>query len=80
MIKRWNVEEIQRQISSMQYAATDPRMDGFNTWPVKQDLYRLKWAIDHALEQCPNYVTEAEFLEEHEKEKMWKVLNEKTNR
>lgn len=80
MIITWNVKDIERQINSMQYAITDPRMDGFVTWGVKQDLYKLKWAVDYALSQCPNYAPEAEFLEEHEKDQMWKTLNEKTNR
>jgi hypothetical protein len=80
MTRNCNVNEILHQISSMQYAATDPHMTGWNQWPVKQDLYKLKWAVDQALAKCPEFVDEPEFLEEHEKEVMWKKLNEKTNR
>ena len=66
-IKRWNIDEIRRQVESMTYAATDPKMDGFTTWPIKQDLYKLKWAIDDALEKCSEYSTEKEWVDEQEK-------------
>lgn len=80
MIKRWSVEEILLQINSMKYTASDPKMDGFTTWPVKQDLYRIKWAVDKALSDCPEYAPEFDFLKEHEKQQMWDTLSEKTNR
>lgn len=80
MIITWKPKEIISQIQSMYFAITDPRMDGFVTWPVKQDLYKIKWEIDEALSKCPNYHGEEEFLEEHNKEVTWKALNEKTNR
>lgn len=80
MIKNWNTVDIVRQIQSMRWHATDPRMDGFVTWGVKQDLYKIKWEVDEALRKCSKYVGEDEFLEEHQKEVMWKALNEKTNR
>lgn len=80
MIIRWNTSDIVRQVETMSYAASDPREDGFTTWPVKQDLYKIKWAVDEALKRCPVYAPEKEFLQEHEKEQMWKTLNEKTHK
>lgn len=80
MIIRWNTSDIVRQVETMSYAASDPREDGFTTWPVKQDLYKIKWAVDEALKRCPVYAPEEEFLQEHEKEQMWKTLNEKTHK
>lgn len=80
MIIRWNTNKIITDIQSMQYNATDMRMDGFVTWGVKQDLYKIKWAVDEALSKCSYYAGEEEFLEEHEKEQMWKTLNQKPNR
>ena len=74
MIIDWNVSDILRQIGRMHSAATDPYLTGWNTWPVKQDLYRLKWQIDAALADCPRYANEQEFLDEHEKQQMMKVL------
>jgi hypothetical protein len=80
MIKNWNTDEIIRQINTMQWNATDMRMDGFVTWNVKKELYRIKWQVDAALEKCSQYAGEEEFLEEHNKQVMWNKLNEKTNR
>lgn len=74
MIIRWNTDKIINDVHSMQYAATDMRMDGFVTWGVKQDLYKIKWAVDEALSKCSVYAGEEEFLEEHEKEQVIKVL------
>ena len=74
MIITWNPKDIIRQIQTMYYNATDPRMDGFVTWPIKQDLYRLKWLIDESLAKSSTYVGEAEWLEEEEKKRVWKIL------
>ena len=52
-------------------------MDGFTTWGCKQDLYRVKFALDEMLAKCPTYAPEAEFLEEHNKQLVWKALNDK---
>ena len=82
--KDWNVDKMSQQIWSMTYEATNPRNDGFSTWPIKQDLYRLKWAIDDALEKCSEYSTEKEWLDaqilKRDQEKMWRILSENTNR
>jgi len=76
MIKRWNVEDIIRQINSAYYACTDPRMDGFVTWGVKQDLYQIKWILDDALRKCPTFSPEDEWLREQEKTRVVKILKE----
>jgi hypothetical protein len=58
----------------MRLYATDPRATGYETWPIKQDLYKMKWAIDEALANCPKYSDEAKFLDEHEKEVVFNTL------
>ena len=80
MIVRWNTDKCLNDIHIMMLHATDPRTTGYETWPIKQDLYKIKWAVDQALEKCPKFGPEQEFLEEHQKEVMWNALNEKTNR
>lgn len=80
MTKNWNTDDILRQIQTMRWKATDMRYDGYVTWGVKQDLYKIKWAVDEALSKCSEYAGEEEFLEQHQKEVMWDTLNEKTNR
>lgn len=75
-IKRWNVEEIARQINSAYYTCSDPRQDGFTTWGVKQDLYQIKWLIDDALKRCPTFVDEKNWLREQEKKRVIKILKD----
>ena len=76
--KNWSINKMRDDIWSMTYEATNPRNDGFSTWPIKQDLYKLKWAIDDALEKCSTYSTEKEWVEEQEKvreqEKIIRIL------
>jgi len=48
--------------------------DGYTSWDVKQDLYRLKWLLNEILEDSPTFLGEEEFLDEHSKVKMWRVL------
>jgi hypothetical protein len=47
---------------------------GWNNWPCKQDLYRVKFAVDEMLAQTSKFAGEQEWLEQLEKEKMWKAL------
>ena len=77
MIIKWNTNDIIRQIEMMSWSASDPREDGFTTWPIKQDLYRIQWAVEQAMSRCPTYSMEEEFLQEHEKQVVWQKLNEK---
>lgn len=59
----------------MYQGATDPYVTGWNNWPCKQDLYRVKFAVDEMLRNTGTFSGEAEWLEEQEKQRMWKVLN-----
>lgn len=74
MIKRWNVETIQNQISAAMYECTNPRNDGFTAWGIKQDLYKIKWALDRALERCPDFAPEAEWIKEQEQLRLLEIL------
>lgn len=76
MIRDWNADRIISDLQRIYFATTDPRQDGFTTWPCKQDLYRVKFALDEMLDKCPTYAPEAEFLEEHSKQLVWKALND----
>ena len=77
MIKDWNREKIEQEIWKIKFAATDPRMDGFVTWGCKQDLIRLKYYIEDALEDCSTYVGEQEFVDQLEAERTFRVLKTK---
>ena len=74
MTKNWNVREIERQLYQMHAGAVDPYVTGWNNWPCKQDLYRVKFAVDEMLNNTSSFAGEEEWLEEQEKKKMWKVL------
>ena len=74
-IKTWNVDRIIGDLRSAYYVCTDSKQTGFTTWPIKQDLYRVKWALDDMIRDCPTFLDEAEFLKEHEQEKLVRVLS-----
>ncbi len=81
MIRNWNAGEIISDLQKIYSATTDPRMDGYTTWACKQDLYRVQFALERMLKNCPIYSLEDEWLEEQrlerEKEQIWRTLNDK---
>lgn len=58
----------------MYFGANDPHVTGWVNWPCKQDLYRVKFAVDEMLAKTSQFSGEAEWLLEQEKDKMWKRL------
>ena len=44
-------------------------MDGYTTWACKQDLYRVQFALERMLKNCPTYSLEDEWLEEQRLER-----------
>ena len=82
MIRNWNAGEIISELQKIYFATTDPRMDGYTTWACKQDLYRVQFALERMLKNCPTYSPEDEWLEEQqlerEKQQVWRTLNDKT--
>ena len=74
MIKTWNADQVISECQQMYHGANDPYMTGFVNWPCKQDLYRVKFAVDEMLSKTPKFTGEAEWLLEQEQQQMWKVL------
>ena len=74
MIRDWDVDLIIAQCRKMYAAANDPYMTGWNNWPAKQDLYRVKFAVDEMLKNTAKFSPEDEWLEDQEKQRMWKAL------
>ena len=72
--KNWDMNSISHQIWTMRHEATSPYNDGFTGFNTKQDLYRLKWQIDEALEACSTFAGEDEWLQKHEQERIIKIL------
>lgn len=77
MIKNWDVDQVINACRRMHAGATDPGVTGWVNWPCKQDLYRVKFAVDEMLKNTPDFSGEEEWLEERDKEQVWKALNDK---
>ena len=81
MIRNWNAGDIISELQKIYFATTDSKMDGFTTWGCKQDLYRVQFALERMLKNCPTYHGEEEWLEEQQlerdKEQVWRALNDK---
>ena len=74
MIKTWDADRVIAECHQMYIGANDPYVTGWNNWPCKQDLLRVKLAVDDMLEDCPTFSGEDEWLEQQSKEKTWKIL------
>jgi hypothetical protein len=74
MLIDWNVDRVIGECNKMYLGAIDPYVTGYNNWPCKQDLYRVKFAVDEMLKNAGTFSGEEEWLAELEKEKMWKAL------
>jgi len=74
MIINWDVNKVIGECRKMYAGANDPYMTGWNNWPCKQDLYRVKFAVDEMLEKTSMFGGEDEWLEEQEKEKVLRIL------
>jgi len=76
MIIDWNVDKVIADCQKMYVGATDPYTTGWNNWPCKQDLYRVKFAVDEMLAKTSKFSGEEEWLEALEKEKVVRILKD----
>lgn len=67
-----------QEVNSASSLCNDPRIDGFVSWGVKQDLYRIKWSVEQALRSCPKFAPEEEWLREQEKLEVLRILKDGT--
>jgi hypothetical protein len=74
MMIDWNVDKVISDCQKMYRGATDPYATGWNNWPCKQDLYRVKFAVDEMLKKTSTFSGEEEWLLEQEQEKIVKIL------
>ena len=78
MIINWNVDQVIGECQKMYQGANDPYVTGWNNWPCKQDLYRVKFAVDEMLTNTSRFADEEEWLEqqriEREKQQIWRNL------
>jgi hypothetical protein len=74
MMHVWNVNQVIGECRKMYQGATDPYVTGWNNWPCKQDLYRVKFAVDEMLEKTSKFEGEEEWLHEQEAERIVNIL------
>lgn len=79
MVIDWDVNRIIADCRKIHRGANDPNLTGWVNWPCKQDLYRVKFAVDEMLKDTGNFAGEQEWLEEQQKQQVWKALNEMQN-
>jgi hypothetical protein len=77
MIKNWDTDRVINDCEKMWRGANDPYVTGWNNWPCKQDLYRVKFAVDEMLKHTSTFAGEEEWLAEMEKQQVWKILTKK---
>lgn len=75
-IKRWDIDDMQRQVRACGAEINSPYNDGFIAWHCKQDLIRIKYQLDEILRTAPRFAGEEEFVAEFEKDLVWKRLNQ----
>ena len=71
--KRWNTQDVVNQLRQCSAEVNSGYNDGFTAWACKQDLYRVKFALDEMLKQSPEFAGEQEWVEQQQ---VWKALNE----
>jgi|APCry1669190288_1035285.scaffolds.fasta_scaffold303259_1 hypothetical protein len=72
--KNWDVIDIVTQLNIMAMECRSPLNDGYTAWEVKQDLLRIKWLLEDALNRCPSFSGEEEFVRKHEHDVLIKIL------
>ena len=73
----WEVGRVINECKKMHQYANDPHLTGWVNWPCKQDLYRVKFAVDEMLAKTPKFTGEEEWLEEQAKLKTFNILKDK---
>lgn len=64
-------------INLLAYDASDSNSTGWVAFGAKQDLYRLKWILEDALNRCPNFGDmERSWIREQEKKQVIKILKD----
>ena len=70
----WNVDRVIGECRKMYAGANDPYVTGYVNWPCKQDLYRVKFAVDEMLKSTSGFAGEEEWLREQEANHIIKIL------
>ena len=75
--KSWDPVDIATQISNLARECSSPYNDGFTGWYLKQDLYIIKEALDHAFKMAPDFGDmEKQWLKDQEQKRIIKLLKD----
>jgi len=66
--------QIISQISSLARECSSPYNDGFTGFELKKNLHELKFFLDQAVANSPEFQGEHEWLTEQEKKRILKIL------
>ena len=73
--KPMDYNSVHHQIYMAGVELNSPYNDGFITYEIKKDLYKLKWLLDEIMADSPTFADEEEFLKEYSQKKMWRKLS-----
>lgn len=68
------LRDVENYLENEMFHATDPRMDGWNTFGRKQNIYRVKFLAEEMLAKCGTYTGEEEWIREIETQKAFKTI------
>ena len=70
----WDVDNIKNQIRRMYSECNSSYNTGFVQWPIKQELYEIKFLLDELIQKTGKFADEAEWLNQKEQEKIIQIL------
>lgn len=73
----WDAAKIIFELWSCARMAGDPHVDGFTGWNCKKDLLKVKYELDSMLKDLPTYADESTYIQELEKQQVWRSLNQR---
>ena len=56
--------EIKEELRWLIDLMNDDRMDGFNKFGAKKELYKTKWMVENALKDAPTFAGEEDWIKE----------------
>jgi len=67
-------DNIIKEIHNISRECNNPYNDGISSFEFKKDLYQIKFVVDHALESCPIFQNEKEWLDNQSKKRVIDIL------
>ena len=76
--KSWDAADIANQLHSLSRECASAYNDGFTAFECKKDLYLIKYIVEEALADAPDFgELEHRWLKEQEQKKILRILKEK---